>query len=234
MGSQAGGSSPTPTPTPAPTPTPSASPAPTPSPTATAATTTTTVSAGSATAADGTAAFGADGSVQSDGLTGGSGGTADGSHLEASEQGWVAWAMGGISSAAQKADQLGGAAMSFVLTGNGNTGDSGSFVDILIAGDMGVVQGGANTLNGIQDAAIGTGNLIGKGINMAAGHTVVVERASPDWSRGLVVAESDAAHNASKFLGGNGVITLATGGAGALGTGARTAGAGVAAGSAPR
>jgi hypothetical protein len=52
----------------------------------------------------------------------------------------------------------------------------------------------------------------------------VSERVMPDLSRDLFVYEGETAHNVSKFLGGNGVITLATAGAGsagAAGSGAR-------------
>ena len=182
--------------------------------TASATTTTATTTAGSTTSTTptGTAAAGsarAGGTVQAGGQTGG-GQAASGSH----EVGWGEWAWGGLASAARKADQVGGRALGYALTLGGDAGDSASLVDIVYTGDMGVIQGAANAVNGVQDAAIGTGNLIGKGVNALAGYTAVEERASPDWSRGLVVAESDTTHAVSKFLGGNGVITLATAGLG--------------------
>jgi hypothetical protein len=45
----------------------------------------------------------------------------------------------------------------------------------------------------------------------------VSERVMPDLSRDLFVSEGETAHNVSKFLGGNGLITIATAGAGAAG-----------------
>ncbi len=37
------------------------------------------------------------------------------------------------------------------------------------AGSLGLAQGGANTINVVHDALIGTGNLIGKGVNTVEG-----------------------------------------------------------------
>ena len=146
------------------------------------------------------------------------------SHEESADQGWVSWMIGGMADGLRKADQMGGAAMSFLLTGSAKTGEYGSFVGMAVQFDLGVLQGEANSVNGVQDAVIGLANLAGKGANTAAGHTVVLEFASPDWSRDRIVFEGETAHNVSKFLGGNGVITLATAGAGsagAAGSGAR-------------
>src|SRR5262249_52872347 len=62
-----------------------------------------------------------------------------------------------------------------------------------------------------------------KGFNTVAGYTVTPERASPDWSRSMFVAETDAEHHASKFRGGTGASFLVVGG---LGRVAAAAGAG--------
>ena len=96
----------------------------------------------------GTTVTAASGGITADGT--GSGGGGDGTSSGSHEQGWVAWAAGGVGSALRKADQLGGAAASFVLTGSANTGESGSLVRIIWEGDKGVLQGGANTLNGAR------------------------------------------------------------------------------------
>jgi hypothetical protein len=48
---------------------------------------------------------------------------------------------------------------------------------------------------------------------------------SPDWSRDLVIDESDRSHWWSKFLGGEGLVTLATLGVGELAEAARAGGA---------
>ena len=87
----------------------------------------------------------------------------------------------------------------------------------------GLAQGAANTVNGVQDAAIGTGNLAVRGVNAVAGYRVLDERVSPDWSLDLIVSEGETAHNVSKFLGGNGAITLATAGLGAAAAGSGAA-----------
>jgi hypothetical protein len=142
---------------------------------------------------------------------------ASGSHEEAADQGWVRWMIGGMAAGLRKADQMGGAAMSFVLTGCAKTGEYGSFVGMAVQFDLGVLQGEANSANGVADAVVGLSNLGGKGVNRLAGHTVVSERVMPDLSRDLFVYEGETAHNVSKFAGGNGLITIVTGGAGAAG-----------------
>jgi hypothetical protein len=146
------------------------------------------------------------------------------SHEDSADQGWVSWMIGGMAAGLRKADQLGGAAMSQLLTGSDKTGEYGSFVGITAQLELGVIQGAANSLNGVADAVVGLGNLGGKVVNRLAGHTVVSERVMPDLSRDLFVYEGETAHNVSKFLGGNGVITILTAGsgaAGAAGSGAR-------------
>jgi hypothetical protein len=83
-------------------------------------------------------------------------------------------------------------------------------------GFMGGVQGGANTVNGVQDGAIGMVNLLGFAYNYSAGLIPGAPRAqyipSPDWSDNLVRPEDPTAHAASKFLGGTGVTMLVPGG----------------------
>ncbi len=101
-----------------------------------------------------------------------------------------------------KVDQAAGVAGTFVLTGQVVGMESASGSALVTASHMGAVQGGANIINGVQDAAIGTGNLIVKGVNTVAGYRVMDEGASPDWSRNLVVPEDETAHNVSKFVGG--------------------------------
>ncbi len=77
------------------------------------------------------------------------------------------------------------------------------------------------------DAGVGLINLGAKGVNFIAGHRVVSdENRSLDWSRNKAVYEGETQHNVGKFLGGNGLITLFTAGAGAIGTGTRAAGSG--------
>jgi len=95
------------------------------------------------------------------------------------------------------------------------------------AAGLGVVQGGANAVNGLQDAAIGIVNIaplayngtVASSINATsrlAGFNVDVRSGyipSPDWSRDLLVDSSSYSHGASKFLGGQGLATLITLGA---------------------
>lgn len=92
----------------------------------------------------------------------------------------------------------------------------------------GVVQGGANLVNGVQDAAIGVANLPAVVYNNTAGNLgggQIGYIPSPDWSLDLIV-ENDPLHGTSKFLGGTGVVMLATIGVGSLaGGGASQAGA---------
>ena len=85
----------------------------------------------------------------------------------------------------------------------------------------GVLQGGANSINGAQDGVVGTVNLIPLAINKLEGNHVPY-LPSPDWSRNKFSSESDWTHDKSKLVGGTGVLTAATAGlgAGAAGTGA--------------
>jgi hypothetical protein len=93
----------------------------------------------------------------------------------------------------------------------------------------GGAQGVVNTVNGVQDAVIGIANIPIAAVN---GIAWVEERLgildssnpirvpyipSPDWSRDLIYV-GEPTHELSKFLGGNGVVTLVTLGAGSAGT----------------
>jgi hypothetical protein len=77
----------------------------------------------------------------------------------------------------------------------------------------GAAQGVLNALNGITDAFIGIVNLA-----IATSPTGTIAQAlgidltipAPDWSNGAIFNESAVEHNVSKFLGGQGIITLAT------------------------
>jgi len=102
---------------------------------------------------------------------------------------------------------------------------------------LGWVQGGFNGLNGVTDFAVGTANAgIYYSFNTAAllalaGTGQSLSIPAPDWSNGIVnrltgtlyVVESDSAHSWSKFLTGNGIVTVGTLGLGALGNSARAA-----------
>jgi hypothetical protein len=103
--------------------------------------------------------------------------------------------------------------------GSGGTrpaGGGGPLLDQLGLGDnpyaafyIGLsVQGSANVLNGAQDIIVGLGNLAANrfGLNIP----------SPDWSRGVGVHEDNATHNASKEIGGGSLLSLPTGGGGAV------------------
>jgi hypothetical protein len=89
-------------------------------------------------------------------------------------------------------------------------------------GGMGALQGGANALNGAQDAVVGIANLPASGVNgisyLAGGEDLIGYIPSKDWSEGRFVDEDHCLHNLSKFLGGQGIITLVTLGASQLGT----------------
>jgi RHS repeat-associated protein len=85
------------------------------------------------------------------------------------------------------------------------------------AAGLGLAQGGANLVNGVQDGVVGLANVVPLAYNNTAGRLgggSLNYVKSPDWSKNRFVAESQTAHNISKFLGGQGVITLATAGAG--------------------
>ncbi|OHB53420.1 MAG: hypothetical protein A2Y12_14585 [Planctomycetes bacterium GWF2_42_9] len=81
----------------------------------------------------------------------------------------------------------------------------------------GSAQGLLNTVNGVQDGAVSTANLA-LGIWNSSGALICDKELdyiiSPDWSKDVIVRESDIAHDVSKFLGGQGAITLATAGTG--------------------
>jgi hypothetical protein len=100
------------------------------------------------------------------------------------------------------------------------------------AGFKGVAQGACNIVNGVQDAAVGVVNVaiavpngIASGIDYVTGVTDphyqirVPYVHSPDWSRNLITEEGgtpggwDDMHGWSKFAGGEGVMSLITGGA---------------------
>jgi RHS repeat-associated protein len=83
----------------------------------------------------------------------------------------------------------------------------------------GAAQGGLNVLNGITDAFIGIVNLslmvnpTARALNYFGVDTTIE---APDWSYGLIYDENTTEHAVSKFLGGEGAITLASLGLGAL------------------
>jgi len=84
----------------------------------------------------------------------------------------------------------------------------------------GRAQGTVNLVNGVQDAAVGVANLPGVIYNNTAGNLgggTIGYIPSPDWSRDLIYV-GEPTHGLSKFLGGNGIIILATLGAGSAGT----------------
>ncbi len=68
---------------------------------------------------------------------------------------------------------------------------------------LGTGQGSLNSVNGVQDIAVDFANL---GLYIVGSDVALL---SPDWSRGLLLAESDRTHEASKFLGGEGTVFLA-------------------------
>ncbi len=84
----------------------------------------------------------------------------------------------------------------------------------LKGGGMGAVQGGVNAVNGLQDAVIGVANLAPLGYNYLLADQMGWSRSpyipSPDWSRDLIIDSSSYNHTASKFLGGEGLFSLAT------------------------
>ncbi|MBC8353248.1 MAG: hypothetical protein H8E66_14720 [Planctomycetes bacterium] len=86
---------------------------------------------------------------------------------------------------------------------------------VTIAGEYykGLGQGVLNVVNGVQDIAVGTANFA---VNTSpAGMLIdVPQLESSDWSRGMLVHESDATHGWSKFIGGESAVTLMTLGAG--------------------
>lgn len=93
----------------------------------------------------------------------------------------------------------------------------------------GTAQGLLNTVNGVQDIAVSTANL-GMGIWNFSGALICDKEleyiVSPDWSKDLAVKESQTAHNISKFLGSQGLVTVMTAGAGS-GQAGKQAGEGI-------
>jgi RHS repeat-associated protein len=93
----------------------------------------------------------------------------------------------------------------------------------------GTAQGLLNTVNGVQDGAVSTANLA-LGIWNNSGALICDKELgyidSPDWSKDVIVIESDIAHEVSKFLGGQGAITLVTAGTGS-GSAVKTAQEGI-------
>ena len=74
---------------------------------------------------------------------------------------------------------------------------------------LGLLQGGANLINGLQDSAV---SMVLLGLpGGALISSFVGEIQSPDWSRDMFVHETDAAHDWSKFAGATGVEMLAGG-----------------------
>jgi hypothetical protein len=79
-------------------------------------------------------------------------------------------------------------------------------------------QGVLNTVNGVQDAVIGIANIPAAGVNMIAfaeeqlgiinpeDSIRIPYIPSPDWSRDVIVYESDGAHTVSKVAGGIAVL----------------------------
>jgi RHS repeat-associated protein len=90
--------------------------------------------------------------------------------------------------------------------------DAGSEQSVAGQFGLGLVQGGLNTVNGVQDIVAGAINTpadIWNSTAGALGAPLAPTLESTDWSNGLAVDESDTAHNISKFLGGTGVAILA-------------------------
>ena len=78
---------------------------------------------------------------------------------------------------------------------------------------LGLGQGGANLINGVQDIGVGVINLPAAAWNVTAGNLGAKTAPyvpSADWSKNLVTEENDTLHSVSKFLTGEGTVTLAT------------------------
>jgi hypothetical protein len=109
-----------------------------------------------------------------------------------------------------------------------NSTSSWGWGGFTIAGEFfrGMGQDVLNTVNGVQDALIGMANIPAAGVNMIAfaeeqlgiinpeDSIRIPYISSPDWSRDMVVHESDSVHGWSKFIGGISALTLMTIGAG--------------------
>ncbi len=81
---------------------------------------------------------------------------------------------------------------------------------------LGVEQGSANTVNGLQDAVIGVVNLSPSLCSLAASPFTDFrfgEIPSPDWSTGWTMEEDQWMHSGGKFVGGEGLLALITYGA---------------------
>ncbi len=73
-----------------------------------------------------------------------------------------------------------------------------------------------NTLQGLQDTAIGIANLLGSGPMtngttppfMGAGTTVIPGFSSPQWARDAIVRQDDFVYNGQKFFGSTAVTTF--------------------------
>jgi len=101
-----------------------------------------------------------------------------------------------------------------------NSTSSWGWGGFTIAGEFfrGMGQGVLNTVNGVQDALIGMANIPAAGVNMIAfaeeqlgiinpeDSIRISYISSPDWSRDMVVYESDGAHTVSKVAGGIAVL----------------------------
>ena len=113
-----------------------------------------------------------------------------------------------------KIDRTGGQLIYVVVTWEWDTAGVSSLSQFGYANMQGAIQGGANIANGIQDSVIG---IINVPIMFTKTFFEEVELiSSPDWSRNLIVQEggkegtwSDS-HGWSKFIGGEGAMTLLT------------------------
>lgn len=95
---------------------------------------------------------------------------------------------------------------------------------------VGTAQGLLNTVNGLQDLAISVANM-GPGVWNSSGALIFDKQLeyidSPDWSKDVVVNESTAVHEISKFLGSQGLLTILTSGGSATGKAASMANEGI-------
>ncbi len=101
-------------------------------------------------------------------------------------------------------------------------GKEGWFPDFLVGATSpygmavaGIGQGGANTVNGVQDIGVGVINLPGMMVNgtnyvFGGDGTVVGYVPSPGWAHNLIVEEGQTSHNISKFCGGQGAFMIIT------------------------
>jgi len=81
---------------------------------------------------------------------------------------------------------------------------------VAAAAGLGVLQGCANTVNGVQDVGVGVLNTPAAVWNWTGGWFLpnCPYIPSPDWSKGLITEEDPFLHDTSKFLGGTGVSML--------------------------